>query len=457
MTLTNKAAFALLITLMVLATVAYGAVHQPVIVIIYLLIAAMVVLWTIDASKRGTFRTSNSPIQLILLAAAVYGVIQVIPFGEIAPIAGVADIPRTISRDPFATSLASVHFTALFFFLAIALATLESAGRIRRMAAAITIFGFAFAFFAIIQSVLSPDKIYGIYEARTGASPFGSFVNRHNFAAFMEMSVALPLGMLFAGAVNRDKRLLYMTAAALMGAALLLSGSRGGLVAFLAQLIFLVFVTLGSAGKNMLLLRIGLAVLLFAAVVGGAYFVGGETSFTRIAETALSKDITTDRAHIWGVTLRVAADSLPLGAGLGAFGVAYTRFDSYSGLERVEQAHNDYLQVVADAGIPGLLIGLAFLYLLYRTGKAAVSVENRSRRGLAAGASAGIFAILVHSLFDFVLHTTAIALLFLLLIAILSATRYRYYDDLTDEQGPDPRRRRKHKQRVASFDSRIPG
>src|SRR5690606_10667794 len=152
-----------------------------------------------------------------------------------------------------------------------------------------TIFGAVFAFFSILQLVLSPTRIYGIYEAGSG-SPFGTFVNRHNFAAYMEMTMALPLGLMFAGAVNRDKTLLYITGIGLMGVALLLSGSRGGLVAFLAQIVLLLLLTVGAKSRSNVALKTALAVILVAAIVGGSFFVGGESSLTRLAETATSQN-----------------------------------------------------------------------------------------------------------------------------------------------------------------------
>jgi O-antigen ligase len=326
--------------------------------------------------------------------------------------------------------LSAVHYLALFLFLSVLLVLLDSASRIRRVAGIITIFGFGYAFFAILQSVLSPLKIYGIYEA---ISPFGSFVNRHNYAAFMEMAVAVPMGLIFTGAIVKDKRLLYITAIALMGVSMLLSGSRGGTVAFLAEIILLVLLTTGTKNRSNLALKVGLAVLLFAAIIAGAVFVGGETSLSRVSETAATGDLSTGRSNIWRVTLDVIQGNLPFGAGLGAFGVAYTPYDSMSGLERVEQSHNDYLQVLADAGIVGALIGLFFLFRLFVAGKAASGIRNDYRRGIAFGALAGIFAILVHSIFDFVLHTTAIAVMFLVLVSLLISSRNSFADDVEDE------------------------
>ncbi|HKP67846.1 MAG TPA: O-antigen ligase family protein [Pyrinomonadaceae bacterium] len=447
MTWANKLAFLLLAIIIVLTTLAYGTVHQPILAGFYLLVSLLVVLWALDGFVSGAPRFSSSSLQLPLLAAAIYAAIQIIPLGDLAETAGLSGIPRTLSLNPFATQMTAVHYFALFLLFAVALVLVDSASRIRKLALLITVFGFVFAFFAILQLVLSPLKIYGIYEA---TSPFGSFVNRHNYAAYMEMSISLPLGLLFVGAVNKDKRLLYITAVALMGVSLLLSLSRGGLISFLASVVFLVILTTGTERKSRLVLRLALAALLFVGIVGGAILVGGETSLTRVAETAASKDLTTGRSNIWSVTLKVITSNLPFGAGLGAFGVAYTPHDTMSGLERVEQSHNDYLQVLADAGIVGLAIGAFFLFLIFVLGREAMRVRNPYRRGIALGALSGIFAILVHSIFDFVLHVTAVSVLFLMLLTLLVASRRSYDDDIDDDMARE-RSHRRSKAKVSSI------
>jgi O-antigen ligase len=428
----TKTAFFLICAILVLTTLAYGTVHQPTIALFYIAVTALVVLWATDGLWNGTVRFSNSWLQIPLFAAAAYGVIQVIPFGSIADTAGVSGIPRTISLDPSSTQVSALHFLFLFFFAAVTFAVIDSASRIAKIAGLITVFGTIYAFFAILQSVLSPDKIYGIYE-RAFASPFGSFVSRHNFAAYMEMTVAIPLGLLFVGAVPRDKRLLYGTAIALMGTALLLSGSRGGFVALIAEVALMLMLTLRSRGGKAVGTKIVLATMLLLTIIGGSYFVGGESSLTRIAEEQNSgSHASIDRSYIWGVTLEMIRSSMPFGVGLGAFGVAFTPFDTHSGMERVEQAHNDYLQAASDAGMVGLLVGAFFLFALYKTGRDAITVENTFRRGIAVGAVSGIFAILVHSVFDFVLHTTAISVLFITLLALVEASRRPYDDDSSE-------------------------
>ncbi len=423
---------------MVTTTLVYGAVHAPVIAAFYLLTAIVVGLWVLDGWRTGSLEVSRSPLQLPLILLGLYAVAQVVPFGTIVGNDGVG-YPRTISLDPFSTQLTAVHLFALAAFFCVTLALLNSPARLRRVVGALIVFGFAYAFYSILQSMLSPDAIFGIYKPRS--RPFGSFVNKHDFAAMIEMLIAIPLGMLFAGTVDRDKRMLYVIAISLMGAALLLSGSRGGSVALLVEILVLVIVTSRAKGVRGIVLKAVLSMALIAAAVGGAIFVGGDTSLTRIAAEAGSEDVSASRFKIWQTTVEVIRANAPFGAGLGAFQQAYTQFDPDSGEWTVQQAHNDYLQIAADAGIVGVAIGGLFLYLLVRQGRRSIRTQDRARRGIAVGALAGCVAILTHSLFDFVLHITAVSVLFLLLIAMLIAADRKYEDDLAVDGFPPSKRR----------------
>jgi len=274
-------------------------------------------------------------------------------------------------------------------------------------------------------------------------------VNRNDFAALMVLLVSLPLGMLFSGTVHKDKRLLYLVAVAMIGTSILLSQSRGGAVAFVCEIILLIIFTTRTRGKKDLLLKAGLSFVIVAAVVAGAVFVGGETSLGRLTEQDVafeSQTQMTSRAHIWDVTVRMIGENVPFGVGLGAYPAVYPRYDSGSGSQRVEQAHNDYLQLVSDAGIVGAVLGVWFLFLVYRQGRESLAVRDPFRRSLAAGALAGVSAVLLHSLFDFVLHITAVALMFLLLTSMLVACGKVYEDDVDDVAGRSRGRRTTRRQ-----------
>lgn len=431
----NRSIFFILCAALVVTTVGYGTVHPPLVGLFWLSAGLLTALWAFDAWSSGVLRFNRSLLQIPLLAAILFGLVQIIPFGS-REVAGVTAVSRTISFDPYQTQLAVWHFAALLIYFAALLAFIDSPKRLRFLAIFITIFGFGFAFFAILQNLLDPGRIYGIYE-RPFVQPFGSFVNKHNFAAYIEMCAAIPLGLMFAGAVEREKRLLYLTAILLMGVALAMSGSRGGLVALVAELIFLAVVATKTRTSGQLFLKIGLAVALVGAIVVGTILIGGDSTLTRLAETAQSKDPTSSRLQIWTTTIEVIKQNPVFGAGWGAFGVAYTQFDPLNGRERVEQAHNDYLQILADAGIVGAVIAGFFVFWLFREGWRRIQSADNFRRGVAIGALAGCFAILIHSIFDFVLHTTAISLLFLTLAALATVG-----GRVEREQSPQPKRRK---------------
>ena len=90
-----------------------------------------------------------------------------------------------------------------------------------------------------------------------------------------------------------------------------------------------------------------------------------------------------------------------------------------NGLLRVEQAHNDYLQALADGGLLAFAAVIAFIYFLFRKGlKTIAETSDRLDRGIAIGALAGRAGILTHSFFDFPLRTPANAFFFLILVSL---------------------------------------
>lgn len=416
-------AFVLYMAITVAAVMAYGTVHQPTLIAFYLLSCLLVCLFAISAA-RPSDPDERQLVLVPLLLFGVYALVQALPLWTMRDAGTPELMARSISLEPFHSLDAGIRILILFFISSIFIAILDSRRRVIHYVIFLSVFGTGYAFFAIIQSLLSPDAIYGIYTPASG-TPFGSFVNRHNFAAIMEMTIAFPAGLLMAGAVGRDKYLLLLVAIAIMATALLLSGSRGGTVSVLALLVFIALISSRGKGGRGVAVKLMLASVLTLTAVAGSIFVGGETSLARFGDAARSEDISSNRTEIWRVTLNVIRDNLPLGAGIGAFKTAYARHDPEAGTLAVEQAHNDYLQVVADAGVAGAMLGLAFLAIFAVYVRKGTRLNDELLRGIAIGASGACFGVLIHSIFDFVLHITAVAVVFLgCLAALVSAVRW---------------------------------
>nr|MDQ5838128.1 O-antigen ligase family protein [Acidobacteriota bacterium] len=413
-------------------------------------------LWMIDAWRTRVLRLSKNFLQLPLLAFFALGVIQILPLGGPQDLgAGIAAPTHTISFDPHATRLVLVELAGLIVYFAAALAFVDSPRRLRLVARLVVIFGFALGVYGLMQHFLNPSTIFWLRQPEQ-AEPFGPYVNRHHFAGYMELTLAMPLGLLFAGAIERDRMLLYAFASAMMAIALVLTNSRGGMLSMVCEILFLaavaaVFRRRGPRGEGeeasggrvrAAAIRVGLGFAMIVAVFFGVLYFGGEDALSRLVGTVNSEDPTTGRAHFWEGAIQIVKDHPLIGTGLGAFGAAYPRYDTANGTYRLEQAHNDYLQILTDGGVVGGVLGLLFIVVLVRVALRRMQSHDKFRRGVALGALAGCAGALVHSFFDFTLHTTANALMFLVLAAL--ATADSRVEQPEETRRTRPRRRRSH-------------
>lgn len=447
----------LLCLAVVTTTLAFGTVQSWALAVFTLSAGVVLALWMIDAWRTRVLRVSKNFLQLPLLAFFALGVIQLLPLGgpqDLGP--GVASPTHTVSFDPHATRLVLVEVAGLFVYFAAALAFIDSPRRLRLVARLVVIFGFLLGVYGLMQHFLNPSTIFWVRQPEQ-AQPFGPYVNRHHFAGYMELTLAMPLGLLFAGAVERDRVLLYAFASAMMAIALVMTNSRGGMLSMVCEILFLAAVAAvfrrrapreegeeaaGGGRVRAAAIRVGLGFAMIVAVFFGVLYFGGEDALSRLVGTVNSEDPTTGRAHFWEGAVQMIKDHPVVGTGLGAFGSVYPRYDTANGTYRLEQAHNDYLQILTDGGVVGGVLGLLFVVVLLRMALRRMQSHDRVRRGVALGALAGCAGVLVHSFFDFTLHTTANALMFLVLAAL--ATANGRVEEPDEARRPARKRRRGH-------------
>jgi O-antigen ligase len=416
--LLSSAIFVLLSGTAMFATVLFGAVDTITWVFLSIFWALLILLWMADAWRGGGILVNTSTLLLPVLGLLMVGLVQV---------------ALGLTLDAFATRIFLVHLTVYVTFAAACLTYINNEGRVRKTVVAIIIFGTIMAFAGILQKLANPDAIYGLRQTPQ-AKGFGPFVNQHHFAAFMEMTGGVTLGLLFGKRTGRDKRILLAIAVLIMGIAVLFTSSRGGVLGFLAALAFVGALNFFSGKRSRekegrdakqvqrkAVIAVSAAALI-ALMFGSVLLLGGnEELFRGIGATEIQDGVTNGRAHFWPIALRIFLEHPIFGAGFDAFGVAFTRHDSWNGLLRVEQAHNDYLQTLADAGLVGFACIAAFIFLLFRKGWAVISSSRGSRRDAAIGALAGCFGILLHSFFDFPLRTPSNLFYFLILCTVATA------------------------------------
>ena len=193
------------------------------------------------------------------------------------------------------------------------------------------------------------------------------------------------------------------------------------MLAIVAELVILA-VLLVKQKSN---LRTAILVGVFLAIVTGfVIWVGGDAVVKRWASVNSShSEISSDvRLNIDRDAFRMFLKRPVLGWGLGTFPVVYPEFRTFYTNSFVNEAHNDYLQLLAEMGLLGFGTMLWFLMTLYT--RAARKIGNWV--GDLSGATTlacvlGLSGILVHSAFDFNLQIPANAALFYVLCTIAAA------------------------------------
>jgi O-antigen ligase len=278
-------------------------------------------------------------------------------------------------------------------------------------------FGLVVASFALVQYLTYDGKIYWYWPALP--TSFGPYADHSHYAGMMEMLTPIPFAMALTSRVTRYHQVLWTIAGMLMAATIFLSGSRGGMLALIVEMVF--FAGLFLLRRNW---RTAWPALAICFAIGAFVFWIDDGRVLKQLDSLKSPFTNTavlSRLDIVKDTPRMVRDRPVAGWGLGLFPIVYPQYRSFSTDLVVNQAHNDYAQVLVETGVIGFMCVLWFIVNLYRTGIRSLKTHSRLATTTALAPLAGCTGILVHSLSDFNLHIPANAALFFVLCGI--ATR----------------------------------
>jgi O-antigen ligase len=180
---------------------------------------------------------------------------------------------------------------------------------------------------------------------------------------------------------------------------LLATGSRGGLIGLAA--IVIAFIVVAKRRRS----TIAAVVLIAALGVGWIGFAEHRSGF-------LSRGLSM-RDEIWIDSVRMVPSHLVFGAGFNAFGTSYPPRQHVWRMLWIGTTHNDYLQVLVDTGLAGLVPAVMMMVTLLRRGGAT------ARQGpLHAGAFAALVGVMAHNLVDYNWQLAANAATFVALAGV---------------------------------------
>lgn len=190
----------------------------------------------------------------------------------------------------------------------------------------------------------------------------GTFANRNHFALFLAMGcLTVPIW------ASRARGNMRWRAPAAVGLMLVLvlsvlaSGSRTGMMLTVLALIaslLMVRENLLRQLRGRLAWLLPAAIGVFAGLVGLAVFLGRAVSINRLFSTDVGQDM---RVRAFNTLMSMTRTYFPAGSGLGSFDTVFRLHEPFSLLKPTyfNQAHNDYLAIVLDAGLLGLSVLVA--------------------------------------------------------------------------------------------------
>ncbi len=320
--------------------------------------------------------------------------------------------------------------------------TLDYAGALSTLALTLALGGVFLAGLTLpdkaIRALLIAVAVCGVLSILVGAIQLSTFSRTMTF--YPVSSHGLLLGFM----ANRNHQALFI-ATGILVAGYLIGKSRlpqrqhlalFGIVAFVC--FAAAFGTASRMGLALCLLASFAAPFLFLgakirrrnALIGGGFLalvLIGLANMSGRAGRALERygDIGADyRWTMWERSLAIVPDYFPAGTGFGSFADVYQKYEKLDWLvpQYVNAAHNDYLQLVFEAGLLGLILMLLFAATFVRAVLISRPPDRQGRTGPTTLAKLGlaiIALILIHSVVDYPLRRPAMGAMFALALALV--------------------------------------
>lgn len=346
---------------------------------------------------------------------------------------GMGSAFATLSIDPYATGNGVILTLALIVVFVLVLQFASSHRRIRNMGQAIVFSGLFQAVYGALMTLSGADLGLAFERYLNEDVASGTFVNRNHLAGYLEMALAVGIGLLIAELRGGEKA--YGWRQRLRGGIHVIFSRKARLRLFLVMMVITLVLTHSRMGNtaffSSLLITgvIGLifsrhatrstVVLLSSLVVIDIFIVGTffgvEKVAKRLEETRLERET---RDEVDAYSLKLIQEHKIFGTGLGSFATAFMPYREQDVVLYYDYAHNDYLQFAAETGLIGVaLLGVAVLISLISALVAQAKRHDPLLRGLSFSAIMGGVALMIHSTVDYNLQIPANATTFMVILA----------------------------------------
>jgi O-antigen ligase len=347
-------------------------------------------------------------------------------------------IDGSISVNRDLTTLALLRLITVASVLWMALQLCRDASRADFLLWSVAALGCAYAAYGLFAIALTPGRVLWFTKPYSTGLLTSTFINPNSFVAYAGIGFIAICGLIlrlyrheFATVggstrfriatfiqVTGQKGAALLGGAAVILVALLLSGSRGGIVSTALGLFILGALTLKPRKRRFAEQRQAIiAFIAFGALlVAAAFLAFGDIVVGKITQQGFRDE---SRMAVYTITMRSILATPVLGYGYGTFADVFPMFrdQSLSTWGKLEMAHNTYLEVFQGLGLLfGSMLVASIVLLALRCVKGAMTRQTNETMPCVAASVA--FLLGVHVLVDFSLQMQAIAITFM---AVLGA------------------------------------
>lgn len=338
----------------------------------------------------------------------------------------------------FLTRTELLRFAAYFIVFFLVAQAFEDRAAMTTLAWYLILLCFSVSLLGIIQHFTSHGEIYWFRTVGENSDPFGPFVNRNHFAGFIELTLPMGLALMAFRGIRRDVFPLVTIFTIVPVSAMILSGSRAGIISLAFEIgVLALFVRMRRSKEGPRMRVVAIVALAGLALI---VWVGAGKAIERFSQLHSNEVGQDRRMSMFRGAVHVFLEHPISGCGLGTIVAAYPRYETVYDGKVVDHVHDDYIEELAETGVLGGLCGLAFLWVLFRDARKAFEAEQgHFSRGLHVGAIVALSGILLHTFVDFNLHIPSNALLFILSAFIATSA------PLASEASKTRQRNRSHK------------
>ncbi|AJP73907.1 O-antigen ligase family protein [Sphingomonas hengshuiensis] len=354
-------------------------------------------------------------VQLVPLPPALW---QALPGSALAlanrSAVGAASLWWPASVDPEATMRCAVATLApvAMFLLTLCLSEVSR----RRLVLVLICLALASFALGLVQVATRDPSAYFFVNDHFGL-PLGLFANRNHQALFLAVGAVAAAGFARYPAPRAAPlgRVAAIAAALLLAGGVVATGSRAGA----ALLVLSAVLAAAIAGRGRW--TAGAALMGFAALGLVAVVALQTDAGSRLAGRLTGTDEHA-RADNWGSAIAALRMHMPLGTGMGTFVPVNAAVEPLSAVSShyANHAHNDYLELAIEAGLPGLAIAL-LAWVAYGFAVSRLLRVRRPPAAIDAVAALGVGAMLLHAIVDYPLRVPMLSLEFAIFAALLAS------------------------------------